>query len=134
MDTAEIANLLDDDGRVRRWPKKQDQKRLVLEYLSGKFTVGVEYSEGEANAVSLAGGKGGGGDDDERGNQPDGESQDEDMEGSPEEAFPPFSGRRFPAWRFHRSDMIRASRGVLETNGTPVFFPSAAWVPSSKPV
>ncbi len=51
MDTAEIANLLDDDGRVRRWPKKQDQKRLVLEYLSGKFTVGVEYSEGEVNAV-----------------------------------------------------------------------------------
>ncbi len=51
MDAGSLAALLDREGRVTRWPKKQDQKRSVLEYLGGKFSADVEYSEREVNAA-----------------------------------------------------------------------------------
>lgn len=51
MDAGALSGLLDEEGRVTRWPKKRDQKQGVLEYLGGKFSVGVEYSEREVNAV-----------------------------------------------------------------------------------
>jgi len=49
-----LAPLLDGDGRIKRWPGKQEQKRLVLEYLRGKFSPVNEYTEREVNAIIIA--------------------------------------------------------------------------------
>lgn len=46
-----LQRLLDDSGRIKRWPKQKDYKRLVLEYLAGKFEYNRKYSEKEVNAI-----------------------------------------------------------------------------------
>lgn len=47
----DISTLLDDMGRVKRWPKKKQDKINVLRYLQDKFEVGVKYSEKEINEI-----------------------------------------------------------------------------------
>ncbi|GAB4368462.1 MAG: DUF2087 domain-containing protein [Elainellaceae cyanobacterium] len=51
---AELANYLDQQGRVKEWPSKRNRSRfrpLVLEYLASKFEFGVTYTEREVNAI-----------------------------------------------------------------------------------
>ena len=43
--------LLSEEGRLKRWPKKDHEKQFVLEYLQGKFSTGAKYRESEVNAI-----------------------------------------------------------------------------------
>lgn len=53
MNKNDISRLLDDSGRVKLWPAKKGKKDAVLEYLSGKFETGRNYSEKEVNAILM---------------------------------------------------------------------------------
>jgi hypothetical protein len=44
-----LARLLDDDGRVRRWPKRRTQKLLILEHLAQHFEPGERLPEAQVN-------------------------------------------------------------------------------------
>ena len=46
-----LTSLLDTAGKIKRWPKKVEEKAEVLNYLAGKFEKGKEYTEKEVNAV-----------------------------------------------------------------------------------
>ncbi|MBC6938266.1 MAG: DUF2087 domain-containing protein [Chloroflexi bacterium] len=48
---AELAALLDGEGRVLRWPSKRSIQRQVIDYLAGKFEIGRDYTEREVNAL-----------------------------------------------------------------------------------
>lgn len=45
-----LARLLDDDGRVARWPKRRAQRLLVLEHLAQHFEAEERIGEAEVNA------------------------------------------------------------------------------------
>ena len=45
--------FLDNQHRVLRWPKKKDDKYLVLKYLQSKFDSTVKYSEIEVNRILM---------------------------------------------------------------------------------
>jgi hypothetical protein len=47
----DISNLLDENGKVKRWPKKKEEKIEVLKYLNTKFEEGKQYSEKEVNEI-----------------------------------------------------------------------------------
>ncbi len=47
----DITYLLDNDGRIIRWPKKKLEKEAVLKYLHTKFEVGKTYTEQEVNTI-----------------------------------------------------------------------------------
>ena len=47
----ELNGLLDEDGRVKVWPKKQSRKSAVLVYLATKFEDNRIYTEKEVNAI-----------------------------------------------------------------------------------
>jgi hypothetical protein len=54
MDAEELsqyAYLLDNDGRIKRWPKKAKEKQFILEYLKSKFSNGRRYTEKEVNSI-----------------------------------------------------------------------------------
>ena len=46
-----VARFLDDQARVKQWPKKLSDKQLVLTYLSTKFEFAHSYHENEVNEV-----------------------------------------------------------------------------------
>lgn len=46
-----LARLLDEDGRVARWPKRRPQKLMVLEHLAQHFESDARLSEAEVNAL-----------------------------------------------------------------------------------
>jgi hypothetical protein len=46
-----LAGLLDADGKVKRWPKKAEEKEAVLKYLIGPFERGKDYAEKDVNAI-----------------------------------------------------------------------------------
>ncbi len=46
--------LLSDDGKVKRWPKREAEKQFVLYYLQSRFIRGRDYSEAEVNEVLRA--------------------------------------------------------------------------------
>lgn len=46
-----IANFLDQEGRLVRFPAKQKMQREALVYLAGKFAPEVIYSEKEVNGL-----------------------------------------------------------------------------------
>jgi len=46
-----LASLLDADGKVKRWPKKPEERTEVLRLLAAKFEKGKEYTEKEVNTV-----------------------------------------------------------------------------------
>ncbi len=46
-----LSSLLDGEGKLKRWPKKAEERDAALRYLIGKFEVGKDYSEKEVNAV-----------------------------------------------------------------------------------
>lgn len=46
-----LTALLDADGKLKRWPKKPEERTEVLQYLAGKFEKGKEYTEKEVNVI-----------------------------------------------------------------------------------
>lgn len=46
-----LKSLLDAEGKLKRWPKKAEERAEVLCYLQGKFEKGKDYTEKEVNAV-----------------------------------------------------------------------------------
>jgi hypothetical protein len=48
-DTLKFKHLLSNDGRIRRWPKKEVEKHFVLEFMRSKFIEGKKYTESEVN-------------------------------------------------------------------------------------
>lgn len=50
---AKYTRLLDAEGRVKRWPKKLDEKLFVLEYLQEKLPKGVSFSEKEVDETLI---------------------------------------------------------------------------------
>jgi hypothetical protein len=48
-----IDKLLDENGRVNRWPKKKLEKNAVLLYLHRKMNTGKIYSEKEVNEIIM---------------------------------------------------------------------------------
>ncbi len=49
--TKELEHFLDEEGRVKSWPAKQNPREEVFCYLAGKFEPGRDYTEHEVNAV-----------------------------------------------------------------------------------
>ncbi len=48
---SQLSNFLDDNNRVKAWPKKHALKREVLLYLASKFEMDRDYSEKEVNQI-----------------------------------------------------------------------------------
>ena len=46
-----LKGFLDENGRLKQYPKKRGLKMLALAYIASKFELGKEYSEEEVNAV-----------------------------------------------------------------------------------
>ncbi len=48
-----LETYMDADGRITEWPgkKKNDVKKLILDYMASKFEPGVEYTEREVNDI-----------------------------------------------------------------------------------
>lgn len=46
-----ISNFIDDKGRIKTWPSKQEVKVQVLKYLVEKFEYDHFYSEKEVNNI-----------------------------------------------------------------------------------
>lgn len=46
-----LASLLDGDGKIKRWPKKPEERAAVLEFFAGKFEKGKDYTEKDVNAI-----------------------------------------------------------------------------------
>lgn len=46
-----ISSLLDAEGKIKRWPKKAEEKEAVLNYLIGRFEKGKDYAEKDVNAI-----------------------------------------------------------------------------------
>ncbi len=49
--TEAYKKYLDGDGKIRVWPKRNDDKLSVTEYLATKFEVGRVYSEKQVNEI-----------------------------------------------------------------------------------
>lgn len=47
----DIDDLKDENGKIKRWPKKKTEKLEVLKYVNSKFEVGEKYSEKEVNEL-----------------------------------------------------------------------------------
>ncbi|QSF43038.1 DUF2087 domain-containing protein [Paenibacillus tianjinensis] len=48
---SKLDNFLDCDRKLRSWPAKRTNQRIVVEYLSTNFADGVEYTEAEVNEI-----------------------------------------------------------------------------------
>jgi hypothetical protein len=46
-----LARLLDEDGRVARWPKRYAQKLIVLEHLAAHFEPDTRMTEAQVNEL-----------------------------------------------------------------------------------
>jgi hypothetical protein len=51
MELDNLYKFLDENGRIKNWPKQKDYMLQVLEYLSGKFELDRKYTEKEVNAI-----------------------------------------------------------------------------------
>ncbi len=51
MERDNIHKFLDENGRIKRWPKQKEYRLIALEYLAGKFEYNRKYSEKEVNAI-----------------------------------------------------------------------------------
>ncbi len=50
----EIKKYLDKDNKISVWPKRKEDKKVVVEYLSSKFEPEKVYSEKEVNQIILS--------------------------------------------------------------------------------
>ena len=48
-------DLINADGRVTRWPRKREQRLIVLDHLAALFERGRSYPEKEINEILKAG-------------------------------------------------------------------------------
>jgi hypothetical protein len=46
-----LSPLLDGEGKLKRWPKKAEEREAALRYLLGKFEAGTDYAEKDVNAI-----------------------------------------------------------------------------------
>ncbi|KUO63601.1 MAG: hypothetical protein APF84_18755 [Gracilibacter sp. BRH_c7a] len=46
-----IMRFLDEDGKLKQFPAKQQKRLLAYAYLAKKFEFDIEYSEQEVNAI-----------------------------------------------------------------------------------
>ena len=44
-------NLFNESGKITRWPKKQADKKSVIEFLAAKFVFDKIYNEKEVNGI-----------------------------------------------------------------------------------
>ena len=51
MIAEDLKNCLDEQGRVKVWPKKHARKDAVIHYLAEKFEYNRVYTEKEVNAI-----------------------------------------------------------------------------------
>lgn len=51
---AVVRNFVDADGRLRALPAREGKRRLVLEWVAGRFASDRRYSEREVNGILLA--------------------------------------------------------------------------------
>lgn len=51
MSDSNLKRFLNEEGRLLVWPKKQDDKELVIGYLATKFEFNRSYHEREVNEV-----------------------------------------------------------------------------------
>ena len=49
----ELKKYLDNDNKIRVWPKRKEDKKIVVEYLASKFEAEKVYSEKEVNEIIL---------------------------------------------------------------------------------
>lgn len=49
-----LDRLLDENGRVARWPRRRAQKLIVLDHLAQHFDPGARLRESEVNALLLS--------------------------------------------------------------------------------
>jgi hypothetical protein len=49
-----LAALLDGDGKVKRWPKRPEERAAVLAFIVAKFEQGKDYAEKDVNAIISA--------------------------------------------------------------------------------
>jgi hypothetical protein len=47
----DIKRFIDNEGKVTYWPKKNEARRVILEYLSSKFQTDHSYHEREINEI-----------------------------------------------------------------------------------
>lgn len=47
----DAARYLDDEGRIKIWPKKREARLEILKYLGGKFEKGIDYTEKQVNEI-----------------------------------------------------------------------------------
>ena len=55
METSELIKkrIMNEDGRIIRWPKKQAEQSAVLAYIAHYFAADVRYSEKDVNELIL---------------------------------------------------------------------------------
>jgi len=46
-----VSDLVNEFEEITRWPKKRSDKEYIIQYLSEKFTPGIDYSEKEVNKI-----------------------------------------------------------------------------------
>jgi hypothetical protein len=46
-----LGKLMDENGKIMRWPKKKTEKMEVLKYIKSKLKADTEYSEKEINEI-----------------------------------------------------------------------------------
>ena len=51
MKTYNIEKLLEDENKIKRWPKKLIEKEVVIGYLANQFDFNYNYSEGDINLI-----------------------------------------------------------------------------------
>lgn len=49
----ELKSFIDENGKIRSWPKKKQKKELVLQYMSTKFEFDHIYKEKEVNDIII---------------------------------------------------------------------------------
>lgn len=45
------SQLINADGKVTRWPKKPNEREIILTYIASKFETNTTYSESEVNEI-----------------------------------------------------------------------------------
>lgn len=48
---SKLDNFLDPNRKLRSWPAKRTNQRMVVEYLCTNFAEGMEYTEAEINEI-----------------------------------------------------------------------------------
>ena len=51
IDIKQLDAFLDDDGKLKQWPRKREKKRAALLYLAERFEFDRDYTEKEVNAI-----------------------------------------------------------------------------------